>query len=239
MIVHNVVQGSAEWLQLRLGKPTASEFGKIITPKGKVSTQAENYLRCLCAEILIGHPLEHLVMPWMDRGHQLEEEAVSFYELQTGNESVPVGFVTNDEGTIGASPDRLVGEEGELEIKCPAPQTHVGYMLFDDGVDNDYYPQVQGQLYVTGRVWADVVSYHPSMRSVIIRVERNEEYIEKMAAMLEAFVGQLKLAADRMVDRGYLTREQVLERTGWGGYKRPEPPNAFDAFLNNGIGRTA
>jgi hypothetical protein len=41
MITHDVTQGSPEWLEARLGIPTASEFDKIITPTGKPSTQYE------------------------------------------------------------------------------------------------------------------------------------------------------------------------------------------------------
>src|SRR5262245_45091449 len=119
MIIHDVVQGSTSWLQLRAGIPTASQFDQIITPSGKPSKSAERYMLTLLAERLMGHPITENVSMWMKRGSEMEADAVAFYQLQTDSDTVPVGFITNDEGTIGASPDRLVGEEGLLEIKCP------------------------------------------------------------------------------------------------------------------------
>jgi hypothetical protein len=45
VIVHNVSQLSDEWHRLRMGIPTASEFGRIITPKTmKLSAQAPEYM---------------------------------------------------------------------------------------------------------------------------------------------------------------------------------------------------
>ena len=62
------------------------------------------------------------------------------------------GAVPSDDGRIGCSPDRTVMEKGGryslVEIKCPAPWTHIGYLL--DGPGADYRQQVQGQLLVTG-----------------------------------------------------------------------------------------
>ena len=38
-----VEQGSNEWIAARLGLPTASNFDKIITPGGKLSTSSRKY----------------------------------------------------------------------------------------------------------------------------------------------------------------------------------------------------
>ena len=204
MIVHDCEQGTPEWLAARLGIPTASEFDKIITPTGKPSTQCDAYAHRLLAEIMVGKPVESFEpTAWMDRGNVLEPEAVSFYELQTDFEAVPVGFVTDDLRTMGASPDRLIGDAGLLEIKCPAPHTHVQYLL-DGCIDRKYYPQVQGQLLVTGRAWADLVSYHPELPPVVIRIERDLPFLATLTDLLTQFTRGLEAKRRVMVERGYL-----------------------------------
>ena len=40
-------------------------------------------------------------------------------------------------------------------------------------------------MWITGRKWWDFVSYHPEMDSLIVRVERDEEYIWQLAAAVE------------------------------------------------------
>lgn len=183
----NVEQGSPEWFNARLGIPTASEFCKIITPTGKESTQADGYANRLVAELLIGKPVSDFEgNEWTERGKELEPDAVAFYEMSYGILTHAVGFIMDDEGTMGASPDRLVGEDGLLEIKCPSPQVHVQNML-NKRIDTKYIPQVQGQLLVTGRKWVDWLSYHPEMPPVIIRVERDEKYLEQMAVLMKGF----------------------------------------------------
>jgi hypothetical protein len=185
MITYNVEQGTPEWLEARMGIPTASEFDKLLTPTGKPSTQGKAIAHRLVAEILTGRPQS----TWngnadTERGKELEPDAVAFYEMLHG-ETTKVGFITDDARTMGCSPDRLVGEDGLLEIKCPAAHTHVEYML--TGIDRGYMPQLQGQLLVTGRKWVDWMSYHPEMQPVIVRVTRNEAYLELLSVALEQF----------------------------------------------------
>ena len=201
MIIHDVEQGSPEWLKLRLGIPTASEFHKIITPGGKASKQADAYANKLVAEFMAGEPVEAFETPWMVRGRELEADAVSFYELHKGIETKKVGFCVNN--GCGASPDRLIGEDGLLEVKCPAPSTHVEYLI-NQKLDEDYWPQIQGQIFVTGRDWADILSYHPKLPPVIIRVERDVDFINNLAGFLQDFlisVGEKKIT---LKERGYL-----------------------------------
>lgn len=206
MIIHNVEQGTTAWLALRAGIPTASSFDRIITPKGKASAQAEKYMHKLLAERMMGHPVTEFAGPWADRGKELESDAAAYYESTREMTVERVGFVTNDTRTIGASPDRLVGEDGLLELKVPAEHTHVAYLL-TRAVDADYYPQVQGQLWVTGRSWLDIMSYHPEMPPALIRVERDEKFIASLAAAVEAFSGELERVVLELDAKGWLQSE--------------------------------
>ena len=85
----------------------------------------------------------------------------------------PVGFITTDDGLIGASPDRLVkGAPIGLEIKCPAPHTHLAYLL--DGTAPEYKPQVQGQMLVAELERVDLYSYHDRMPPCTIKTPRDD-----------------------------------------------------------------
>jgi len=57
-----------------------------------------------------------------------------------------------------------------------------------------HVPQVQGQLWVTGRRWCDFFSYHPNFDARLIRVHRDEEYIGKLRDAVMRFVKRLQAA---------------------------------------------
>lgn len=211
----DMMQGSEAWRRARMGVPTASAFHRILTPTGKPSKQAEGYLYELLAELMLGRPLDAPSYPWMQRGSDLEEDAASWYEMQCDIDTDVVGFCTTDDGLIGASPDRLVGDDGLLELKCPSPAIHVQYLLYPQrGVDAEYKTQVLGQLYVTGRKWCDIVSYHPQIQKVIVRVERDEEYISLLDAALRAFCEQLAEGRAELERRGLLALNSGDELVG-------------------------
>jgi len=169
-------QGSPEWLAARLGIPSASMFAKIVTTKGAWSTSADTYINQLVAERLTGEREEVFQSHHMIRGTELEPDARDLYSLMTNSEVIEVGFCLHDTLAAGCSPDGLIGEDGGLEIKCPAPSTHVEY-LRGGVLPSKYKQQVMGCLWITGREWWDFVSYHPTMKPLIVRVERDEEYI--------------------------------------------------------------
>lgn len=187
MILHTCAQDTPEWLQLRLGLPTASEFLKIVTPGGKRSDQQDGYMFRLLAEKITGAPLEDVETKWMRRGQEEQDSAIRAYELRSEIETDAVGFITNDAVTYGCSPDRLVGERGLAEFKAPLAQTQIAYLL-TKAVDEKYKPQLQGQLHVSERDWVDIFAWHPTIASVLIHVVRDEKYIALLATELDRFV---------------------------------------------------
>ena len=213
MKVYSVVQGSSEWLQLRAGIPTASEFDKIVTPGGKPSTSAELYMYRLLAERIIG-PEREFVSLWAQRGSEDEIKAVKFYELQADIDTTPVGFVTNDAGTVGCSPDRLVGEVGLLEIKVPSPAVHMKYLLTASSAYEANKCQIQGQLWVSEREWVDVLSWHPRLPHALIRVQCDEAFIAKLASLVTAFSVELEKQYQVLLEKGWLktSAETVTEQ---------------------------
>jgi hypothetical protein len=190
MRVIDCVQGTPEWFQARCGIPSASNFDKIITTKGEPSKQAEKYLYKLAGERVSKTIEESYQNGAMQRGVEMEDEARQLYQIVTDCQVDKVGFCVTDDGNAGCSPDGLVGTDGGMEIKCPNMATHVGYLI-DGKLPIDYFQQVQGGLYVTGRKWWDFVSYYPAIKPFIIRVERDEKFITALENELKAFCEKL------------------------------------------------
>ena len=187
-------QGSDEWLQARLGIPTASCFGKLITSQGKKSTQMDSYLNTLVAETLMGKPSESFSSEWMDRGTELEPEGRAWYEFQMNCDVEQVGFVLRDDGLVGGSPDGLT-PDGGLELKCPKAETHVSYLRADK-TPTTYFAQVQGCMWLCEREQWDFVSYHPDMPKLHITVARDSRFI----ATLESLVDELLTKKQEILD---------------------------------------
>lgn len=187
-IYNDLTQGTDEWIQVRLGKFTASKAQAIKTNKKGLDTLVFEKV----AEILINKPLDSYKNEAMENGNLTEDEARQIYELQTGSKVEQVGFIELNE-YVGCSPDGLVGEDGLVEIKCPTPRVFTEY-LYSGKVDPKYYAQIQMQLYVTDRKWCDYCVYHPDFKSglQVQRIERDEKMIEKIKIGLENGIGQIK-----------------------------------------------
>ena len=193
-------QGTQEWLQSRLGCPSGSGFDRLITSSGKPSTQADGYINQLIAELLTKETTEVKVTEWMQRGTDLEPFARNFYELMSGNEVQEVGFCKHDTLECGVSPDGLIGTDGTdggLEIKCPTPATHIAY-LRAGVLPSKYKQQVMGCMWVTGRDWWDFMSYHERMPALIVRVERDDDFITLLAEEVSKAVETIQSEVNRL-----------------------------------------
>ena len=190
-------QGTPEWLKSRLGCPSGSGFDKLITAAGKPSTQAEGYINQLIAEILTGETTYVHVNEAMRLGVEREPMAREFYELMSGNTVNETGFCLHDTLQCGVSPDGLIGEDGGLEIKCPQPSTHVAYRRAGI-LPTKYKQQVMGCMWITDRQWWDFMSYHESMPALIVRVERDDDYIALLADEVSKAVETIQSEVNRL-----------------------------------------
>lgn len=174
MIIHNCQQGTDEWRKVRVGIPTASCFGKIIKASTmKKSDQRSDYMYELVEELLTGEPKETYSSKAMERGTRLEPEAINNYSFMNDIEVDQVGFITDDKGNYGASPDGLLGKNGGLETKCPNLKTHHGYIKAKR-LPNLYKPQVLGGILVAEKDYWDFKSYFPCAIPFEIRVHRED-----------------------------------------------------------------
>lgn len=188
MKFHNIEQNTAEWYELRKGKFTASCFKDLFSKE--TTATYRNALYKVVFERITGDTPEYYEGYWMNRGTELEPFARQAYEMETFNKVHNGGFFELNEW-IGCSPDGLIGDEGLLEAKCPKYSTIIEYMLSGE-LPSIYFWQVQGQLYVTGRKWCDFIAYHPNLKPIIIRVERDEVNIQKLEECLNLSISKAK-----------------------------------------------
>lgn len=186
-------QRSAEWFQARLGKATASRFKDVLAKlrNGTESASRKNYRAQLVIERLTGQQAERFTSQAMIWGTETEDLARLAYTLATTNLVEEVGFIQHPSLQAGASPDGLVGLDGQIEIKCRLTAGHIE-TLRSGHMPPEHLPQVQGQLWITGRKWCDFVSYEPTLpenaRLFIERIERDDEYIANLEAELVKFL---------------------------------------------------
>jgi hypothetical protein len=204
-ILHrDIAQYSPEYDRLKLGLPTSSNFKKIVTPTlGKKSDQRKDYGYHLIAERLLGHRIETYQSEHMRRGMIEEAEAVEWYEFDTGTSTKSIGFVTNDEGTLGCSPDRLVGDDGLLEVKCLSDKEHV-QALCEGRINIRFRPQLQGQIYISERQWVDILLWHRVLPCRVIRVEPDERFTETLVKELQSFLSFIETEMAKIYTAGYV-----------------------------------
>lgn len=208
-ILINEPQGSQAWLKARAGVITASRFsdarakltratknGKAGDPAGK----AIEYAWQVALERIAGEPVSPAFETWqMRRGSDLEPEARMAYEMDTGLLASEKGLILTDDRAFGYSSDGLVGDDGLIEIKCPANCQKIGDIWSDpENADAEYIDQIQGGMWITGRQWCDFVMYCPWLEPV------GKELFRKRIVRDEAYIGELErdlMAFRRLVDQ--------------------------------------
>lgn len=192
-IIEHIEQGSDEWHWYRAGRPTASEFKKLITSTGAKSEQRKDYAIQLAAEKYAGKPLDRWEgNQYTEAGHDREPLAREYYEFTTGNEVKQVAFVISgdsDRGRdYGCSPDGLIGDVGCQEIKCLSAKEHMKAIMYcqkHGKIPTAYVQQTQGEMFICEREWCDVVFYHPDLPSHIQRCYPIDSVVEGLKVALD------------------------------------------------------
>lgn len=151
----------------------------------------------------VNHSISGYPMQAMLWGREREEEAVKAYEKLQHVKTQRAGFFVDPQCCwLGASPDRLVGDDGILEVKCPfsARDSDVKLMLQKgnkcyphvvDGLmhlkrSSDYYFQVLGQFAISKRKWCDFVVWTP-LDIFVERITLDEQLWERCLVNLTEF----------------------------------------------------
>jgi putative phage-type endonuclease len=196
MILETDTQRSEDWYAARLGKATASRFKDVIAAlKSGAPAQAQrDYLTELVVERLTQQPIQRFQNAAMTWGTEQEPAARAAYERVTGTSVEETGFICHDTLMAGCSPDGLIDWDGLIEIKCPFNSAvHIETLL--NGMPADHIPQVQGQLWITGREWCDFVSYDPRMPAElqlhVQRIQRDEAFIADLERRVSSFLSEV------------------------------------------------
>ena len=196
----NVIQGSPEWFEQRLGRATASRIADIIAKtKSGYSTSRENYCVELALERITGARQESFASDAMRWGTETEPLARAAYEAKTGFIVDEVAMVQHPRIEMsGASPDGCIDLDGLIEIKCPNSATHVKTML-SGKPDGKYITQMTWQMACTGRKWCDFVSFDPRfplhLQLFVTRIQRDDAAIAAMEMEVISFLDDV----DQMV----------------------------------------
>lgn len=153
--ISHCIQGSPEWLSLRVGRVTASRVKDIMGTKAKSS----RYFWQLVSERLTGLTATTYVNDAMQWGIENEPNARAAYELEYGP-TEPIGFAW--EGWRGCSPDFMVESTHGGEIKCPMSTTFLQWI--DAGVvPEEHLDQILFSMRLMDVDRWDFVAFDPRM----------------------------------------------------------------------------
>lgn len=199
----NIIQGSPEWFEQRMGRATASRIADIIAKtKSGYSTSRENYCVELALERITGNRQEFYTNEAMKWGTETEPLARAAYEARTGAIVDEVAMVPHPTiAMAGASPDGCIDHDGLVEIKCPNSATHMKTLL-NKKPDGKYITQMTWQMACTGRAWCDFVSFDPRfpehLQVFITRIHRDDSAIEAMEQEVISFLKEVEQMVEQL-----------------------------------------
>ncbi|VDI07048.1 Hypothetical predicted protein [Mytilus galloprovincialis] len=197
---------SKQWLYERCKRLTSSNFGRICkaTDRTDFHKLALSYTR---SSALYTAAIKH--------GRQYEPVAIEKYESITKLETVKCGLLSKMHPFLAASPDGLTENNTLLEIKCPYTARNKlitpksvpylsevnGELILDQ--KHDYYYQIQGQLFCTGKQTCDFFVYtHEDHK--LITIQRNDRFIVEMKDALTSFYEKyFKRVLDKFMYNSY------------------------------------
>jgi hypothetical protein len=200
MIFHDVQQNTDEWMALRTGKVTASNFGCFMANDGKAFGEPANrYALQVALEICTGKKAEiGFSNDHTERGHEQEPVARMLYEDEYFAKVDNGGFF--DCGDYGDSPDGLVGDKGVIEIKSVIASTHFA-TLKRGSYDPAYKWQLVGHLDCTGRDWVDFVSYcseFPLSKQLIVCKVTKDDFKDELQRLADRRAKFLELVQETL-----------------------------------------
>lgn len=192
-----IVQGSPEWVAIRLGRATGSRINDVMAQgkSGAPSASRANYRAQLVAERLTGTLADGYTNEAMERGKEIEADARRAYAFRTGCQVDEAGFYQHPTIAMsGASPDGLIGDDGVVEFKCPNTATHID-TLRGGSIPRVYQLQMLWEMACTGRKWCDFVSFDPrlpeSMTLSITRIHIDADRLAEVELEVRKFLAEV------------------------------------------------
>ena len=197
-------QGSEQWDEWRAVRATASEFGKIFTGGGKISSQRESYMRAKAIA------RKYKLPTWSgnaatDRGHELEPLSRDLFMELSGLDVREAACIEHDNGLCGGSPDGIIHHNGidlsGWETKSFNYDRHMKIIEKRElPVENK--PQVHGMLWLTGfQTWQYMV-YNPDAMPfdhLVLQVQP-DQYTQDLGGEVLAFCEELDRRAEEFIE---------------------------------------
>ena len=253
-----VAQSANEiWQRARVGRITASNFGRVKTKMTTLSQRDDVDAIALLKTLMIYDPVNSN-LPALVYGRNMEKEACKKYQQFLGSKG-HVGVKVNLCGLVlspkhvflGASPDLVVEcqccGKGLAEIKCPhsfkdsdlsderPPCLDQNYQLKPS---HAYYAQVQGQMAIVGLEWCDFVVY-TSKRVIVQRIGFDQTFWNDLEERLVTFFRDYLLLeivthANRPAQQ-VATMKETYKRQNYLAQKMNDPINSqeSDAAIMN------
>ena len=206
---HDIEQNSDDWFQMRSGKLTSSNLGKVMANYGKAFGEpAKKYAVNIAIEQITGKPIpSDYTNDHMQRGHEQEPIARMLYEDETFCSVTNGGFF--DLGFVGCSPDGIC-EDGLIEIKSVITNIHYANIKRQT-VDPAYKWQCIGNLKFTELEWIDFISYcadFPEDKRLFVHRLRKEnlaEEFKQIDSRIDEFESLVYDTKKIILDSDYLT----------------------------------
>lgn len=159
------LQSDPGWLPARRGCLTTSRFkdARAKLKSGKPAEARIQYAMELVAERVSDWAVSRFVTDAMQRGIDLEPDAIRAYETHTGYFCQPAQLIQHASiGEFLSTPDGLIGGDGLVEVKVPSITKFVRWRS-EGIIPEEHLDQLQGQQAVCRREWTDFVAYCPEM----------------------------------------------------------------------------
>jgi hypothetical protein len=205
----DIVQGSDEWFALKVGKISATYGNDLLMDKKNKGYI--NLVDRLVEERMTGKRTESKIFvgnEYTKRGIELEPLAVESYELDTFEDTKVIGVVQLDDWCL-CSPDRLIGDNALLQVKCPIFKTQRDY-LRKKKVPTNYFNQMQFEMFVSKRELNVFYSWHPNLSPLMIEVKKSNETHEKIHQRLDELKCEVLKEIDYLNNLNKKTTSEVL-----------------------------
>ncbi len=198
---NNIIQGTPEWHHKRLGKVSGTVLKSIMgTPKAK----QDQIYDTVAESLIVGDESEEYENP-MDRGTRLQSDAIAAFELETGKVVEETGYIENDENPkIGYSPDGIISDIEDLEIKCPLKKNYIKMWLTNEVPDEYLWQMVQAFIVNPKLEKRYFIGYHPGIEIHplhIIEVNREEikDHIESATKKQNEFLQEVDVILKSLI----------------------------------------
>jgi len=161
---------------------------------GEAAARRDLRAQLVCERLTNSPQEDSYINAAMQRGIDKEQDALTAYEIQTGQMVMPCGFVAHDTLMAGCSPDGEIDHyTGILELKCPKSATHLAYLRSRE-VPKEYLWQIRHSLWITGAQWCDFASFDdrfPShLQLLVLRVKREDVDLKAYELLVRLFLSE-------------------------------------------------